>query len=317
MAACLLAAGSTRANGRFPLANRLAIHPNDPSHLLVGATFGLLESRDGGSTFSWGCEAVLGLADQEDPMIVITDSGTAVFATFNGIVTSRDGCDYRTPPEFAGEIIPDVALSPGVPDQVFAFRTASRSGGFDSELLRSDDAGESWQVVGPPLPEYLLPLTVDVSKSDPQRIYLTARLDRSRDYVSVLLRSDDGGLTFSETRIPGTQGQRFAFIGGVHPEDPDRIYLRVDDNVGTPVLRSVDGGASFETIFTGTGRLLGFALAGNGETLALGGPSDGIWSGPADALEQRSTLGPTCLRFHGNVLYACADFTQTDFSLGR
>lgn len=317
-AASTLVSGGASANGRFPLANQLAFHPNDPDHFVVGATFGLLESRDGGQNFSWTCETVLGLADQEDPMIVISDLGTTVLATFDGIVSTSDGCDYRTPPELAGEIVPDIALSPGVPGQVLGFRTAGLAAGrFDSQLIRSDDGGQNWERLSEALPEALLPVTLDVSASNPERIYLTARLDRAADYESVLLRSDDGGTSFEQLPIPGTQGQRLAFIAAVHPTDPDRVYLRVDDNTGTPLLHSRDGGQSYETLFVGSGRLLGFALSPDGETIAFGGPSDGLWAGTVSDLERRSDLRPTCLRFVESILFACANGSEAGFSLAR
>jgi hypothetical protein len=251
-------------------------------------------------------------------MVVVSDLGRTVLSTFNGIVTSSDGCSYQSAPELEGEIVPDIARSPGVPGQVYGFRTLGLAAGrFDSQLLRSDDGGATWIRLSPSLPENLLPLTVDVSESDPERIYLTARLDRAANYESVLLRSDDGGLTFTRTPIPGTLGQRLAFIAALHPTDADQLFVRVDDNLGTPILHSRDGGLTFETVFTGSGRLLGFALAPDGETLALGGPSDGLWVGTVAGLEQRSELAPTCLKFSRDTLYACADLSQEGFSLAR
>ena len=36
------------ANGRYPAASQLLVDPTDREHIVVSATFGLLESRDGG-----------------------------------------------------------------------------------------------------------------------------------------------------------------------------------------------------------------------------------------------------------------------------
>lgn len=313
----VLAAGEARANGRFPAANQLVIDPADPNHLVVGVTFGLLESRDGGASFSWACERVLNVADGEDPIIVVSDAGTTVLGTFAGVVVSQDGCTYERVPELADEIVPDLVTSPTVPGRIWGYRTEGLpEGRFDSELIRSDDGGLTWERVAA-LPDTLLPLTIDVAGS-PERLYLTARLGRTADYESVLLRSDDEGATFETFPIPGTVGQRLAFIGAVDPTDPDRVYVRIDD-AGTVVVASSDGGETFETLFTGTGRLLGLALSPDGETLALGGPSDGVWVGDARGadFERRSDLAPTCLRFGEDALFACTDWADEGFSVAK
>lgn len=317
--AAFLAVSVALGNGRFPAASTLAFDPSDPRHLILGTTFGVLESYDAGDSFSWTCEVLLGLAEQEDPMIAITESGNRLFATLSGVVFSRDGCSFQRVPELEGDIVPDLALSRGRGGQVFAFRTVGvASGRFASELLRSDDHGEHWQVVGAPLPDHLLPLTVDIAPSDPDRVYLSARTDKEGNYASWLLRSDDGGETFEQLPIPDTSGQRLAFIAAVHPRDADTLYLRVDAPT-TVVMLSRDGGASFESVFTGEGRLLGFALSPNADELALGGPRDGVWIGGSDGsgLARRFDVGATCLGWNQSGLYVCSDALETGYSVGR
>jgi hypothetical protein len=49
LAAATLASGEASANGRFPRAERLLQDPFDASHLILGATFGLLVTRDTGA----------------------------------------------------------------------------------------------------------------------------------------------------------------------------------------------------------------------------------------------------------------------------
>ena len=85
--------------------------------------------------------------------------------------------------------------------------------------------------------------------------------------------------------------------------------MRVDNPLGTRVLVSADAGESFDELFRASARLPGFALAKDGSALALGGPSDGVWVGALDgsALEQRSTVGPSCLTYGPDGLYACSD----------
>jgi hypothetical protein len=308
------------ANGRFPEANQVVFAPGDVSHLLVRTTFGLLESRDAGQSFSWTCEDALGLSGESDPMLTLTASGARVAATYAGIRSSADGCAYRAPPELDRRIVLDLALDASQPTRVLAFRTESLGPGlFDSALVRSDDEGQTWVALEPPLPSDILPLSLDIAPSDSSRIYLSGRLGLASEYISVLLRSDDGGKSFERFQIPGTAQQKLAFIAAVDPIDADHVFLRVDDPEGTLVLSSSDAGQSFREIMRGHARLPGFAIARDASEIALGGPNDGLWVAAADGsgLEQRSGVSPSCLGYGADGLYACSDATQLGTLLSR
>jgi hypothetical protein len=92
---------SASANGRFPSASQLALDPKDPSHLVLAATFGILESSDAGKTWGWICEGVVGYSSTEDPAIAVTANGTVYVAdsynhrirkiTSAGVVTTLAG----------------------------------------------------------------------------------------------------------------------------------------------------------------------------------------------------------------------------------
>src|SRR5262249_15350823 len=151
------------------------------------------------------------------------------------------------------------------------------------------------------------------------RVYVSARLDAAGDYASVLLRSNDGGETFESLSIPETQQHRRAYIAKVHPTDPNRIWVRVYDPVGTRIIVTEDGGATFRNLFNGTDQLYGFALSPDGSQMAFGGPSDGIWVGGSDGvgLARRSDVLPNCLGWTPAGLWACADEAKAPFfSLG-
>jgi hypothetical protein len=312
-------ASPARANGRFPAANLVAFDPSDASHFVASTTFGLLESRDRGKSVSWICEAALSIAGQQDTMVAITKDGALVAATFDGIVRSGDGCGMTFPPELAGQIVPDLSLSRSTPDEVLAFHMIGLSNDqFDSQIVRSGDDGRTWTNLGPPLPLEILPLSIDVAPTDRSRVYLSGRLGSADAYASVLLHSADGGVTFERVVVPETNVDRMAYVAAVHPIDPDRVYLRVDDSAGTAIWSSEDGGKTLRKRFTGTARLLGFAVSPDGGRIAVGGPGDGTWLGATDgtAFERRSDVGPSCLAWNGDGLYACADARQTGFSLG-
>jgi hypothetical protein len=168
-----------------------------------------------------------------------------------------------------------------------------------------------------------LPLTIDLAPSAPRRLYLSVLADKTKNFTSVLMTSDDGGATFQSFDIAGTELQRLAYIAAVHPTEPDRVYLRVlDDSDGVPITviyMTADGGKTFQKIFAGTGELFGFALSPDGTQMAFGGPSDGLYVGASDGsnLARRSDVQPTSLTWTPQALYAAADAKLSGFSIGR
>jgi hypothetical protein len=316
---CVFATRGALANGRFPTAGHVAFDPLDEARFAVRTTFGLLTSKDAGASVDFVCESALRLGVEEDPMLAFTESGPLVVATFGGVLTSNDGCSYRFVPELEGQVVLDLARSAVAPDTLVAFRLLGRGGGlYDSGVVRSDDAGTSWTFL-PLFPEEYLPVTVDIAARDPERVYVTARRGVDQGYDSALLVSDDGGETFVARVVPDTEDQHLAYIAAVHPEDADRLTLRVDDLEGTILYETRDAGASFQKLFVGSGRLTGFAYAPDGVEIAFGGLDDGLWVGSSDVLvfEQRSGVGPLCLAWNARGLWACADAQRTGFSFGR
>jgi hypothetical protein len=305
------------ANGRFPAAGQIVFDPEDARHIAARTTFGLLVSRDRGETFDYVCESALRLGVEEDPMLAFTASGPLVVATFGGVLTSYDGCSYQFVPELEGQIVLDLARSRSAPDTLVAFRLLGRGGGlYDSSLVRSEDGGRTWTFL-PLLPIEYLPITVDIAANS-SRVYLSARRGADDEFDSVLLVSSDGGETFETRVIPGTSGQHLAYIAGVHPNDTERLWLRIDDPDGTVLVETRDAGVTFERLFEAEGLLTGFAVAPDGEIVAFGGRDDGLWVSATDAgALRRSDVGPTCLAWNDDGLWVCSDAQVTGFSLGR
>jgi hypothetical protein len=313
------------ANGRYPAASQLIVDPNDPKHLVVSATFGFLDSRDEGKSFSWLCESAIGPAGEEgfDIVLAVTGNGNTVLGLFNGMATTRDGCAFQIAPEVMGQVIGDLSWRRNTPHQVIGYTIAGITGGYSSQIMQSDDDGVSWSKVGPPLPTSVMPITIDLAPSATNRIYLSVLGDKSKNFGSVLMRSDDAGVTFQSFDIAGTEQHRLAYIAAVHPMQPDRVYLRVlDDKDGLPfttIYMTADGGQTFEKVFTGTDQLFGFAISPDGTQMAFGGPGDGLHVGGADGsnLARRSDIQPTSLTWTPQGLYATADAKLAGFSIGR
>ena len=108
--------------------------------------------------------------------------------------------------------------------------------GHHNGVLRTDDGGTTWR----PLVERpnFDAMSLGISRADAQRLYLAGH--------DVFQVSRDGGTTWQPVshNLPGTDIHGFA----VSPEDPDRLYALV---VGHGVLRSVDGGRTWESFGNG------------------------------------------------------------------
>jgi hypothetical protein len=310
-----------RANGRFPAASMLVARPGDPSHLVLRATYGLLFSSDGGSTWDWQCERAVGYRGNEDPSIAVTGSGAVVAGTFGGLARSVDGgCSWQHGAKGPESII-DLAIRTSTPDRVYAvsclFARVGDAGAqlFHSELLVSDDAGDHWTTRATLDPSLIID-SVEVAPSDPKRLYVSAIRPHGKETRGVLLVSSDDGARFTERSIPFGVSDRGVYVAAVDPNRADRVYLRTSGVDASRIVVTDDAGASVRTAFE-AGRLLGFALADDGKTLYAGGPKDGLVAASTSDLhfEKRSSQPIQCLTAVGKTLWACTP-TSSGFVVG-
>ncbi|NJB84569.1 photosystem II stability/assembly factor-like uncharacterized protein [Lewinella marina] len=122
-----------------------------------------------------------------------------------------------------------------------------RSGGPGSGLYKSTDGGNSWNRLTEGLPDTLGKVAVSVSPANPDRVY--ANLEAAGERGGVY-RSDDGGKNWkqvSSDRVTVARAWYYIEIFA-DPADANEVYV-----LNAPVLRSIDGGASFSTIPVGHG----------------------------------------------------------------
>jgi len=309
--ATLASAGSALANGAFPLANQLLVHPSDPDQLLMRGNFGLVVSRDGGQNWDWLCEAGMGYENIEPPMAVL-GSGVVLLALPSGISRSDPSwCSFEPAAGISANVV-DVSIEKAVPGATVAvsFDLVARS----STVWASTDDGASWSALGDAFDAFEAG-SIDVAPSDSDRLYVSGRTLPGGS--GTLLRSDDHGATWSAYDIPFFIPSQ-PFIAAVDPDDPDTVYVRRNGTPGT-LWVTRDGGETFTMALRLTGPLKAFALSPDGEQVLVGSLTDGIHRAPTDTLafERVACDGAQCLSWTEAGLLSCGDLVVNRYLVGR
>lgn len=320
-----------RANGRYPAANQLLVDPGDPTHIVVRATYGLLQSMDSGGAWVWDCEKAIGFNGAYDPPVAVTADGSIFVGTFTGLSATHDrACDWAfTGAPLDGKYVIDVSTDKAAPHTILALSTngstpadagADAAETFLTIVAESKDDGRTWAAIGTSIPDDFVAETIDSAESDPKRLYVTGTV--GQPHVGYLERSDDRGATW--TRLPiDLHGGDAPYLAAIDPNDPDRLYVRIDAAGTDPLLMSTDGGHTFTLIFTSKSPLLGFALSPDGSSIAVGSATDGILVAPSGAatgatpaFAPASTVGAACLTWTSAGLYACGREYPDGFTVG-
>jgi photosystem II stability/assembly factor-like uncharacterized protein len=176
-------------NVGIPRPTGIAIDPTDHRHVWVGLEVdGVRHSADGGETWT----TVNGQIPNQDVhnVLVIAGPPKTVFTVVNDDVwrSTDDGKTWH--PARAREVFPwhyprGIAVKPNDTKTVFVTLGDSTPGRVGT-VMRSRDAGTTWQSLGLPVPPNSAVWTVSVSASDPDTVFAASR-------YGYLYRSDDGG----------------------------------------------------------------------------------------------------------------------------
>ncbi|MEJ2399968.1 MAG: hypothetical protein P8Y52_01130 [Xanthomonadales bacterium] len=118
------------------------------------------------------------------------------------------------------------------------------SGGTDGGIYKSTDSGDTWTKLTGGLPEMVGKVAVDISASQPQRVYALLEAEPGQ---GGLWRSDDGGATWRQMnghRVLHSRAWYYIHLAA-DPVDPDTVYV-----LNVPLMKSIDGGRTFERIET-------------------------------------------------------------------
>lgn len=329
LALAFAAAREARGNGRFPAAQMVQVGPGaDATTVVVRTTFGLLRSNDGGARWSWHCEDMFGYGGQSnwDPPFAITrgDDGIALMVGLPaGLARALDHCANTRNADVGMTFTADVTSTADGRSLYWV----GANGVDANRVFFSSDGGRTFSPRGT-APDGVLILTVEAAPTDPERVYFTG-ITTTATPVDYFFRSDDGGRTLRRIDLD-LRGARTAWISAVDPTDRDTVYVRavVDDpDAGDPILgsptvllRTRDGGASFDEVTRTRGPMLGFALSGDGRTVWTGGPHEddrlrrSVDGGPFERVSSAQSL---CLRWHAGALYVCGNHLSEGYSLAR
>jgi photosystem II stability/assembly factor-like uncharacterized protein len=311
---------SARANGRFPQAQQIVHVPGDPSTVYLRATFGILQSKDGGQSWRWICEKALGYEGQWDPSIAATRDGRLWVGLETGVASSADGCKFERAPELEGETVKDITTD-GKGETVYL---ATGAPGKTGHVWRHRPGATSWEKLWPL--EDVNVMTIDVAPSNPQRVYLSGE-----SYSTIrgqIYRSDDGGLTFKTDKgdggasASGLKADGPLFIGAIDNRDPNRLLVRHLHAHGSDLLLSKDGGKTFENVLSMKSAMFGFAFADDGKTYWAGSglKEDGLFrSDDRGATFHRvANEGVLCLHSAPTTLFICGNpFSYNQTTIAR
>jgi photosystem II stability/assembly factor-like uncharacterized protein len=317
-----LAAPAAVANGRFPASNQIAFSPTDPNLVVLRTTYGILLSHDGGDSWRWLCEDVLGISSSssQDPVLGLVANGGIVAApgSIDGLVVSPDtGCNWnRAPDPLRSQLIKDLAVRPDAPDVILALTStlgpdagAEGGPGYAQQVYESTDDGADWSVLGSPIDPSALATTIDVAAADSHRLYVSATRGGVTTSSASLFVSYDDGDHWTERAIPLAQGlESSAFIAAIDPVRADRVYIRTA-GASSRLLVTDDAGQTYSAPFSLNGQMLGFALSPDGSTVYAGNIEQGLFFATSDALsfQKLSAVHVQCLGTHGSDLWVCSD----------
>ena len=285
----LCASTLARANGRSPATVDIhfrklakpATEARPAGDVLVGTTFGLLVSHDGGATWRWMCEQAVGYGGIYDPDYEWTPAGSIFATTYGGLVVDRDGCTF-SPTSLGSLVVSQIALAPD--GTLFAAAADPSS----SAIYASHDDGVTFDQLSAPAAPGTWWETMEVAPSDPQRIYLTGHRILSQDPMRpplgsdapeaikelLLYRSDDGGHTFTKLGIRSFRPRSIDSeleIAAIDAADPDLVFVRVTSEhgvAGDAIYRSADAGLTWTRVLAAADSLHAFVARADGTIVA-------------------------------------------------
>jgi MYXO-CTERM domain-containing protein len=268
-----LLGGAARANNGIPGSLGVLLPLDKPQSIGLATTFGLILSDDGGTSWNWTCEQAA--TSMADVYVVGPPPLDRFFARslVTGLGFSDDGsCGWQS----AGGALAGLRISDFFPDAsdpthvLAAAAPLTDDGGTGaSSVYVSTDGGATFGAT--PLYTALagaVIVGIEIARSNPQIIYLTTYTVGSAGYDPVLVRSLDGGGTWTPIDLLAPVGAARVYILAVDPADANLVYLRASGATSETLSVTRDGGTTFATPLTvANGAVSAFARLASGTVL--------------------------------------------------
>ena len=160
-----------------------------------------------------------------------------------GVFRSRDGGKTWRQAGLGGEIVRVLTVSPASASVVYAGVYFNRG------LFRSTDGGATWSFSGL---DGLNVVAISVNPSSPSTVYASYYESPFGDAAGGLARSQDSGASW--TTILSTTG--FGGPIAINPALPSTIYTTLTTQFGGAVYKTLDGGATWHSVFAGGATIL-------------------------------------------------------------
>jgi hypothetical protein len=328
LALALGASGAARADGAFPDSDSIVVPASLPGEIVLGTNFGVLLSVDDGDTWTWTCEQAGNTFGSHYQMGAPPLNRLFTQARVGGVGALAYSDDASCSWQAAGGALAGATVVDAFPDPTDAGRVlalVSRAGdaGMSYEAWASDDGGATFATR---LYASATQLTgVETARSDPATVYLTLVGGADGGTLPELLRSTDGGASWTVHDLSAGLGTHVVNLRliAVDPGDAATVFLRVSAGGGEQVAITRDGGATVAPVLAlAAGVVTAFARLPASGDLVVGGTSG------LNQVAFRSTDGgasfqplPTpprlrALAARGARLYAAADNYVDGYAVG-
>jgi hypothetical protein len=260
----LLSTRPAAANGAFPDSQTVLTPADRPREIILTTNFGLITSNDAGQTWTWSCEAdaigtrsLYQLGAGPSPRLYGRDGSGLVF-------TDDGGCTWnKAQGAFGDGIVADAFPDPGNAQRILA--VVAPRGGSDQtyQVLESANGGTTFQrlIYGAARGDIIS--GVEVARSDPDVAYLV--ILSGANLRPKLVRSLDGGGTWSEHDLGDALGEANVLLVAIDPVNPDRVFLQVNGPTANTLALVEGGGTTVHTpLILAGGFMTGFVRVATG-----------------------------------------------------
>jgi hypothetical protein len=264
--------GVARANNGIPGSLGVLLPLDKPQEIGLATTFGLILSDDGGQSWVWTCEQpATSMANAYTVGAPPADRFYALSPVTGLSFSTDESCGWQgVGGALAGQKVSDFFSDPTDAMHVLAAASPPSDGGSAvAAVYASTDGGATFGAT----PLYTAPVGasivgIEIARSDPQVVYLTYVTATSSGYDPVLVRSANGGQSWTPTDLLAPVGSTIVRILAVDSANSDLVYLRAIGATSETLAVTRDGGMTFATPLTiANGALSAFARLASGTVL--------------------------------------------------